>query len=382
MSARSLILAPLLVMVLLTFLVGGTAYQQTLSWKNGVDQVANNISQLVILNNIHWGLRKVQRELPKHPQQAEETWQEMRSEVILLLKLQQSEKNEELESVSLALQSILTTTHPTPTIVKALLQNDFLSPNLEQVDQLKTLQKDAERVTRLITLSMIILGLVLTCLTAYDLDRLFQQLVRSRDLNIRLQEEERRRIAQDLHDGVVQELVDLKRNYSADKIDAVIHNLRRVCHNLKPQVLEDLGLAAALEFLADDLRRAGITNVQLILDEDGLTQLPKQYELPLFRVIQELCSNIKHHARASQAKITVAYNPTEGPMLSGYVSDNGQGFEVGKGNISSNSMGLAGVRERIQQVGGQLHIQSRPGQGSRFQFLIPVKQSVKHALSN
>lgn len=378
MSARSLILAPLLVMVLLTFLVGGTAYQQTLSWKNGVDRVANNISQLVILNNIHWGLRKVQRELPEHPQQAETTWQEMRQEVVVLLKLQQYDKNDQLESVSRALQSILTTEHPNQAILKALRQSDFLSLNLEQVDQLKTLQTDAERVTRLVTLSMIILGLVLTGLTAYDLDRLFQQLVRSRDLNIRLQEEERRRIAQDLHDGVVQELVDLKRNYNPEKVDTVIHNLRRVCHNLKPQVLEDLGLAAALEFLAQDLRQAGIANVQLFLDEEGLAQLPKQYELPLFRVIQELCSNIKHHAQASQAKITVTYNPSEGPMLSGSVSDNGQGFNPAK--TAGKGMGLAGVRERIQQVGGQLNIQSQPTKGSRFQFLIPVKKRAKHVL--
>lgn len=372
MNARNLILAPLLVMVLLTFLVGGTAYQQTLNWEAGVTKTANNISKLVILNNIHWGLRKIQRDLPVDPQQAETTWHELQREVFVLIKLQEQDPTAFDEPLSVPLQTLLKTKHPTPANIQALLKSDLFSLSLVQVDQLKNLQQEAERVTSLVTLSMLILGLVLTLMTAYEVDRLFQRLTRSRDLHIKLQEEERRRIAQDLHDGVVQELIDLKRHYSPEKINAVIDNLRRVCHNLKPQLLEDLGLSAALEFLADELRQAGITNIQVTLDEEGLSQLPKRYELPLFRVVQELCSNIKHHAQATQVRITVAYNPSESSTLSGTISDNGKGFDpqvsTGKG------MGLTGVRERIQQLGGKLNIQSKPAQGSKFQFVIPIKQ--------
>jgi signal transduction histidine kinase len=223
-------------------------------------------------------------------------------------------------------------------------------------------------------LSMIVLGLVLTAITATDLDQLFQKLSRSRDLNIQLQEEERRRLAQELHDGVVQELIDLKRQYSPDKVEQVIDNLRRVCHNLKPQILEDLGLCAALRFLADDLRQAGIAQVHINLDEAGLAQLPKAYELPLFRVIQELCANLKRHAKASRVNLAISYNPQESPALSGYVSDNGQGFDPK--TIAVTSMGLAGIKERIQQMDGQLHIHSKPGQGAKFQWTIPVKGQV------
>jgi signal transduction histidine kinase len=359
MNARNLILAPLLVMILLTFLVGGT-------------RTANNINKLVILNNIQWGLRKIQRDLPIDPQQAETTWHELQREVVVLSRLNQNEPSAMQEPLSVPLQTLLQTPHPTPANIQALLQSDFFSLSLEQVDQLKNLQQEAERVTRLVTLSMLILGLVLTLVTVYEVDRLFQRLTRSRDLHIKLQEEERRRIAQDLHDGVVQELIDLKRHYSPEKMNAVIDNLRRVCHNLKPQLLEDLGLAAALEFLADELRQSGIANVLVTLDEEGLSQLPKGYELPLFRVVQELCSNIKHHAQATQVRITVAYNPSEGTTLSGTISDNGKGFDPRKS--TGKGMGLTGVRERIQQVGGKLNIQSQPGQGSKFHFVIPIKQ--------
>jgi signal transduction histidine kinase len=375
MKTRILILAPLLVMVLLTFLVGGTAYQQTLNWEKGVTQATNNISRLVILNNIQWGLRKMKRELTENPEQAKATWQEMQREVLVLLKLR-PQNTDTLEDLPMpSLQKILQTQKPTQADLKILLKSELLALSLDQVNELKYLQTQAEWVTRLMTVSMIILGLVLTILTAYDLDRMIQQLARSRDLNIRLQEEERRRIAQDLHDGVVQELVDLKRNYEPQKVDNVINNLRRVCHNLKPQVLEDLGLAAALEFLADDLRQEGITNVQITLDEDGLAQLPKHYELPLFRVVQELCSNIKHHAQATQVNMTIAYNPMESPALSGFIGDNGKGFNPNL--IHAKGMGLTGVKERIQQVEGTLKIQSKVGQGSQFHFIIPVKKNAK-----
>lgn len=372
MNARTQILAPLLVMILLTFLVGGTAYQQILNWEKGVGRVANHVSELVILNNIHWGLRKVQRELVENPEQAQLTWLELQKESRMLttLPVSTNEKTSATPQATL-LYAALANEQPQPKQIQALLNSDFLTLNLDIVKQLNTLEADAESVTRLVTVSMIILGLVLTALTATDLDKLFQKLANSRDLNIQLQEEERRRIAQELHDGVVQELIDLKRQYSTEKVEQVINNLRRVCHNLKPQVLEDLGLSAALQFLADDLRQAGIESVKVNLDEAGLAQLPKSYELPLFRVIQELCSNLKRHAHASRVNLAISYNPAESPVLSGYVSDNGQGFDPK--NIAVSSMGLAGLTERIQQMDGQLNITSQPGQGAQFQWTIPVK---------
>jgi signal transduction histidine kinase len=372
-NTRYFILAPLLVMVLLTLLIGGTAYQQTLDWKNEVTRVSNNVSEVVILSNIRWGLKKIQQELADNPEQAQADWDEIYRQTQLLADIQRKQQEQGGQPLSPLLQSILNNKQPNLYLVKGLAQNDFFSFSLNQLTELSNLQSKAQQVTQWVSISMILLGLVLTGITAYDLDRLIQKLAQSRDINIQLQEEERRRIAQDLHDGVVQELIDLKRNYSAQKVETVINNLRRVCHNLKPQVLEDLGLLASLEFLADDLRQSGIENVSLNADTMGLSSLPRHYELPLFRVLQELCSNIKHHAQASQVKITIAYTPEESPMLSTSIQDNGKGFNPQK--TYSKSMGLTGVKERIQQMGGHLQINSKVGEGSRFQFVIPVKAS-------
>jgi signal transduction histidine kinase len=372
-NTRYFILAPLLVMVLLTLLIGGTAYQQTLDWKNEVTRVSNNVSEVVILSNIRWGLKKIQQELADNPEQAQADWDEIYRQTQLLADIQRKQQEQGGQPLSPLLQSILNNKQPNLYLVKGLAQNDFFSFSLNQLTELSNLQSKAQQVTQWVSISMILLGLVLTGITAYDLDRLIQKLAQSRDINIQLQEEERRRIAQDLHDGVVQELIDLKRNYSAQKVETVINNLRRVCHNLKPQVLEDLGLVASLEFLADDLRQSGIENVSLNADTMGLSSLPRHYELPLFRVLQELCSNIKHHAQASQVKITIAYTPEESPMLSTSIQDNGKGFNPQK--PYSKSMGLTGVKERIQQMGGHLQINSKVGEGSRFQFVIPVKAS-------
>ena len=375
MNTRSHIVAPLLVMILLTLLVGGSAYQQIKTWENGIKRVTSHISELVILNHMHWGLRKVLHELTDSPEQAQANWQELQKESRMLATLSTSANDQpELSTQTALISSVLKHPQPQAAQIRSLLKNDALAFNLDVVKQLNALEQDAEFVTRTITLSMIILGLVLTTITARDLEKLFQKLARSRDLNIQLQEDERRRLAQELHDGVVQELVDLKRNYSPEKIEQVIHNLRRVCHNLKPQILEDLGLPAAIQFLADDLQQSGIEDVKLNLDETGLASLPKQYELPLFRVIQELCSNLKHHAQASRVNIAISYNPQESPILSGYVSDNGKGFDPNA--ILSTSMGIAGIKDRIQQMGGNLYINSQPAQGSQFQWIIPVKRHV------
>jgi len=375
MNARTQILAPLLVMILLTLLVGGTAYQQIRTWEMGIRRVTNHISELVIVNNIHWGLRKVQRELRENPEQAQATWQDLQKESQMLAALPpSSEENPGAIAKTTLIETTLEQPEPNLAEIQFLLNNPSLSLDMDAVKQLNQLEQDAEFVTRVVTMSMLVLGLVLTAITARDLEKLFQKLAHSRDLNIQLQEEERRRLAQELHDGVVQELVDLKRGYSPDKVEQVIHNLRRVCHNLKPQVLDDLGLPAALQFLADDLRHAGIENVKLNLDESGLAKLPKAYELPLFRVIQELCSNIKHHAKATRVNLAISYNPAESPVLSGYVSDNGQGFDPK--HIEATSMGIAGIKERIQQMGGTLQIRSKPGEGTQFQWTIPVKNHV------
>lgn len=366
------ILPPLLVMLLLTLLVGLTAYQLTDTWRQTSQKTVDMAVQSVVLTNIRWELYQASTLLESQPEAAHRNWNEVKEQINLLSRTHPN-------TPDLMLLKTFTANDNNIRNIPSILEKPFLNARLNETqDSLEQLQDYSRFVTSAINLSMLLLGGFLIMITAKDLSRLLKELVRSRDMNIRLQEEERRRIAQDLHDGVVQELIDLKRNYQPEKVENIISNLRRVCHNLKPQVLDDLGLAAALEFLADDLRQSGVITVQVNLDQQGLARLPKKYELPLFRVVQELCSNIKNHAQASQATITVVYDPNESFMLSGYVTDNGKGFDPK--TTDSQSMGLAGVRERIQQFGGRLNIDSKPGIGSKFQFFIPVTDRVEDTL--
>jgi signal transduction histidine kinase len=362
---NQIILPPLIVMLLLTLLVGITAFQLTDTWRHSAQNTVRDAVHAVVLTNIRWELSQADSALQTNPEEARLRWQEARQQVNMLA--ESSPNSPEL----LLLKNFIANDRNMHNI-RSLLQQSFLNPKLAETRQeLEALQQYSRFVTAAVTTSMLFLGTLLTSITAKDLTRLVKALIQSRDLNTKIQEEERRRIAQDLHDGAIQEMIDLKRHYSAEKVDHIITSLRRVCHNLKPQVLDDLGLPAALEFLADDLRETGLTSVQMTVDAEGLNRLPKDYELPLFRVIQELLTNIKHHAEATQATLTVAYDPSESPMLSGYVTDNGKGFEPKA--TTSKSMGLTGVQERVQQLGGRLNIESKPGQGSRFQFFIPVR---------
>lgn len=367
LSTRSQIFIPLMTMILLTFVAGGTAFRQTRELSITLDHAFTQVSQLLMMNNVRWTLRDIDQYQKQSPEQAQQIWQEAQQEV------REFSNSAPYAMLPGSLQQMITHDTPRPELLDSL-KNDTLRINLSHIeDQLKTFQQHAEFVNGMTSFLMICLGLFLTAITGYDLERLVKALSRSRDLNVTLQEEERRRIAQELHDGVVQDLVDLKRQYSPEKVDTLINNLRRVCHNLKPQVLDDLGLAAALEFLADDLRQFGVPKVKFNIEPDELSKLPKSYELPLFRVIQELCSNIKNHAQANQVTLALAYNPDEDRVLRGYIRDNGKGFDPQK--AFGKGLGLTGVQERIQQLGGKVTIESKPGAGSNFQFVIPVKEN-------
>lgn len=364
------ILPPLLVMLLLTLLVGLTGFHLTNTWRQSTERTIHRSVQAVVLTNIRHLLEEVSHEWAEHPEPALKHWHEAQDQVALLA--QSSDTAQRFDNLNLLLRS----PSPDPDRIDRFLKQSAPKPDLLSLNQdLDALGAHASFVTLMVTFCMLGLGGFLTLLTAWDLTRLLRELIRSRDLNIRLQEEERRRIASELHDGVVQELVDLKRHYDPQKLTGIVNNLRRVCQNLKPQVLEDLGLLAALEYLADDLRQSGVPQVQMTLDADGLSLLPERISLPLFRVIQEMFSNIKKHAKANLVQVTLVYNPAESRLLQGYVRDDGQGFVLSRSS-SGLTMGLSGLRERVEQLGGRLQMESQPGHGTRFQFTIPIAASV------
>jgi signal transduction histidine kinase len=205
----------------------------------------------------------------------------------------------------------------------------------------------------------------------------------------RTQEEERRRIARELHDGTVQALVAVGRRLeylegaaqepeSVSQLTALRHQVgdaaaevRRFSRELRPLVLEDLGLAPALRFLANQLQEQEGIEVNLAV-RGALSGLNGDQELVLFRIFQETLTNISKHAQATVVNALVE-SDAEGVLLQ--VSDNGRGFNQ---PISTNEFarsghfGLMGIQERAQLLGGRLELQSQPGQGTTVRVWLPV----------
>ena len=189
------------------------------------------------------------------------------------------------------------------------------------------------------------------------------------------QEEERRRLALELHDETGQALTSILLGLKAiggakSKEDAVraeadvralvvqaLQDVRALAVELRPSALDDFGLGPAVERLAHTFgERSGIeTTVETHLD----ARLPPEIETTLYRVVQEALSNVVKHAAADHVSIVIAQR---GSSVAATVDDDGQGFD--EGNVRSDALGLTGMRERLALVGGTLEVESAPGSGT------------------
>lgn len=196
------------------------------------------------------------------------------------------------------------------------------------------------------------------------------------------QEEERRRISRELHDDTAQVLIASSRRVArlarelsgpqkerADDIlgdlNAAIESVRRFARNLRPSVLDDLGLLPALEWLASQAQ------TETRLEVSGTERrLPPAVELTIFRLVQEALTNVDKHAQAHSAAIRVQFGAQEVQVS---VRDNGLGFsnEQAQAKAQAGHLGLTGLRERVALAGGQLSVDSTPGQGSAVTFTLP-----------
>lgn len=216
-----------------------------------------------------------------------------------------------------------------------------------------------------------------------------QRLIAAQD---KVQEEERKRIAIELHDDLQQTLAAIRIKLGriggpqgADpaslaqlvgKIDALagqaLASTRRIVNDLRPQMLEDLGLVAALEMLARQFgERTGISctvqaNAEL---EDAMVDLP-QLATCLYRVTQEALNNVVKHAGASSVDIRLSAVAPD--WISLRITDDGSGMSVDDRRKSS-SFGIAGMNERLRAQGGTLRIDSTPGAGTTLEALVPLR---------
>lgn len=202
-------------------------------------------------------------------------------------------------------------------------------------------------------------------------------------------ETNKKKVAHELHDGVGQTLSllvsGLRSAHSsisdpgmASRCEGLLtlaqtalKDVKRLAVGLRPSLLDDLGLAPALERLASDIREQ--RGLELTLDLAGLEQgpLPEGADIVIFRIVQEALSNVVAHAHAKKASVLIGRMDGE---LHIEIADDGVGFPAAEEQIGrAGHLGLLGMRERTALFGGQFGIVSTPGRGTRIEVAIPVK---------
>ena len=205
------------------------------------------------------------------------------------------------------------------------------------------------------------------------------------------QEEERRRLSQDLHDETIQDLIALDQKVQlvaqsllggkgkkGNGLEAIhreakeaIQKVRRLSRALRPAYLEELGLLSALEALASDVESS--LGIPVVVRTDGSPrQLTQDADLALYRIVQEALANIARHSAAHHAWVTVRYRARE---LRVSVEDDGAGFvpPTDTGDLSSTGhFGMMGMRERAQFIGASIDWRSAPGKGTRVALRLPL----------
>jgi signal transduction histidine kinase len=195
-------------------------------------------------------------------------------------------------------------------------------------------------------------------------------------------EQEIKRIAHSLHDesgqllvSVHLELAKLAREVPAagphvercqQLLESIERELRELSHELRPAVLDDLGWLAAIEFLAAAV--TGRTQIPIEVRSRITQRLPAAAEIALYRVVQEALTNAVRHADASCVRVEIEQRPDG---LHGVIADDGVGFEV-EACIRNGGLGLKGMRERLEAVGGSLRVISAPGSGAEIRFGLPL----------
>lgn len=208
---------------------------------------------------------------------------------------------------------------------------------------------------------------------------------------LQLRDEERRRLARELHDSVGQMLAAIKMNIAVEQasrldpdalraatdndrlVDEVISEIRTISHLLHPPLLDEVGLSSALQCYVEGFSERSKVAVTLDIAAD-LARLDHEMEISIFRIVQESLTNVHHHSESRDAIVRIAH---EDGQIEVEIRDTGKGIppDVQKALSSAGSLGVGfrGIRERIAQLGGQLEIQSNPG-GTTVIGKLPVRR--------
>jgi PAS domain S-box-containing protein len=221
-----------------------------------------------------------------------------------------------------------------------------------------------------------------------------QQLRKNMDYYIkqvtRAQEDERLRISRELHDDTAQALASLSRSLDSlisrkneftepviselvklhDTADLALEGVRRYSQYLRPSILDDLGLVPAIEWLVADLEKGSNIATRVTISGDRYRLVPEK-ELTVFRICQEVVSNVRRHSEASSVEMTLDYGADALTLI---VNDNGKGFSLPERTSDlaiSGKLGIIGMRERARLVGGTLIVQSDRDKGTTVTLRIP-----------
>lgn len=201
---------------------------------------------------------------------------------------------------------------------------------------------------------------------------------------LRAHEDERLRISQELHDDPTQTLLVIANRVQAlvsdgqstederkikelewirDMTLSVSEGLKRICLDLRPSILDDLGLVAALRWVVEEFNK--VSGIKTSLEIYGIEhKLSPEKEVTLFRIVQEALNNIRRHSQATVSKIRISF---DADMVKITIQDNGKGFslEQTRGELATNGkLGLIGMQERTQLLDGKFQLNSDPGQGT------------------
>jgi two-component system sensor histidine kinase DegS len=207
---------------------------------------------------------------------------------------------------------------------------------------------------------------------------------------VEAREQEKRELARQMHDGPAQALTNLilqaeicERLFSRDRAKAqeelanlkkaaseTFQQIRNFIFNLHPMMLDDLGLIPTLRLYLQEFE--GKTGIKTIFNLTGQEKrLPSRVEIVLFRAIQELLDNVHRHSRASQVQVSIDIT---GNRVKAIVEDNGVGFDV-EAVLPSGAIGISGVRENIEALGGEMSVESAIGRGTRVAMDVPIPET-------
>ncbi len=267
------------------------------------------------------------------------------------------------------------------------LQRDHLEQNMRTLEQAR--KRSAELISNV--------SMALKLLTQ-DLSGVYNQIGEVQHANnlglsiIRAQEEERRRVARDIHDGPAQsfanivmraefclKLMDVNPDQVRDELRDLallvrgsLEDVRKIIFDLRPMSLDDLGLLSALKRYIEQFQEDEPVHVDLnVIGREE--RVDSSLEIALFRIVQESLTNVRKHSEATEVVIKIEFLPDRLNLL---IRDNGCGFELDAVRQAkmSNSFGLTGISERVQLVKGTSSIKTSPGKGTQILVSVPVSQ--------